>query len=166
MFQTLAAASFQSPWYWVLHVVVWTLACYRTLGVPHDMLLRARRAPEVADRVDLLAHLTVARVTGIHDSMGALIAGGTGFVLATLVSLGFLAGLEPAQAAVALVLPLAIISYSKLRLALAIKRQGIHGPDLVLVLARRRVWHQIIAVVAMLGAAALALNLHPPIPMP
>lgn len=166
MFQTLAAASFQSPWYWVLHVVVWTLACYRTLGVPHDMLLRARRDPAVAGRVDQLAHLTVERVTGIHDRMGAAIAGGVGFVLAALMSLGFVARLETAQAALALVLPLAVISYSKLRLALAVKRKGMDGPELVLALARRRVWHQVIAVVAMLGAAALALALHPPIPMP
>lgn len=166
VFQTLAAASFQSLWYWILHVVIWTLACYRTLGVPQDMLLRARRRPEIADRVDQLAHLTVERVTGIHDSVGPWIAAGIGFVLAALASLGFLARLETAQAGLALVLPLAIISYSKLRLALAIKRQGMVGPALVLALARRRVWHQLIAVVAMLGAAALALALHPRIPMP
>ena len=32
--------SFFSVWYWVLTVVVWTLVCQRTLGVPHDMVLR------------------------------------------------------------------------------------------------------------------------------
>ena len=74
LFQTFAAASFQSIWYWVLHVVVWTLACYRTLGVPHDMLLRARRLPEVAARVDTLAQLTSERVGGIHDALGVPIA--------------------------------------------------------------------------------------------
>ncbi len=67
MFEIFAAASFLSIWYWVLHVVVWTLACYRTLGVPHDMLLRARRLPEIAERVDLLARLAAARIGGIYD---------------------------------------------------------------------------------------------------
>ena len=58
----------------MLHVVVWTLACYRTLGVPHDMLLRARRQPEVAARVDELAHLACARVGGIYDALGVPLA--------------------------------------------------------------------------------------------
>ncbi len=102
----------------------------------------------------------------LSDLMGAAIAAATGFVLATLATLGFLARMETAQAALALVLPLAIIQYSKLRLALAIKRQGIAGPALVLALARRRTWHQVFAVTAMLGAAAMSLSLHPPIAMP
>ena len=43
LLRIIASASFDSVWYWALHVVVWTLVCYRTLGVPHDMLIRARR---------------------------------------------------------------------------------------------------------------------------
>ena len=166
MFQTFAAASFQSIWYWVLHVVVWTLACYRTLGVPHDMLLRARRLPEIGARVDTLALLTSERVGGIYDALGVPIAAGLGFVLAGLFALGFGTGIEAAQAAFAIVLPLVVINYSKLRLALAVRRQGIAGPRLVLALARRRIWHQLIAVVAMLGAAGMALSLHAGVPAP
>ena len=97
--QSFAAAGFQSIWYWVLHVVVWTLACYRTLGVPHDMLLRARRVPEIAARVDVLAQLTAERIAGIHDSAGVAIAAGAGFVLATFAALGFLTGPDPIASA-------------------------------------------------------------------
>jgi hypothetical protein len=166
LFQTFAAASFQSLWYWVLHVVVWTLACYRTLGVPHDMLLRARRVPEVAGKVDVLARLAAERIGGIHDALGVPIAAASGFLLAGFAVLGFGTGIETAQAGFAILLPFAVISYSKLRLALAVRRRGIRGTDLVLALARRRVWHQFIAIVAMLAAAGTAVALHPPIPMP
>jgi hypothetical protein len=166
LFQFFAAASFQSLWYWVLHVVIWTLACYRTLGVPHDMLLRARRMPDVAERVDLLAHLACERVGGIYDALGVPLAALAGFLLAGVFALGFLTGIEAAQAAFAIMLPLTVIVYSKLRLALAVRRQRIAGPALVLALARRRVWHQFFAVVAMLGAAAVAMTLHPRIPLP
>ena len=166
LFQFLAAASFQSVWYWTLHVTVWTLACYRTLGVPHDMLLRARRVPEVAERVDVLARLSSERIGGIHDAFGVPLAALAGFVLAAVFALGFLTGIETAQAAFALLLPLAVIIYSKLRLALAVRRRGIAGPELVLALSRRRIWHQFIAVLAMLGAAGVALTLHPRIPLP
>ena len=71
-----------------------------------------------------------------------------------------------AQAAFAIMLPLAVIWYSKLKLALAVRRKGMAGPELVLALARRRIWHQFFAVLAMLGAAGLAMTLHPRIPLP
>ena len=130
MFQTFAAASFQSIWYWVLHVVVWTLACYRTLGVPHDMLLRARRVPEAAAKVDILARLSSERIGGIHDRYGVPIAAAAGFALAGLAALGFSTGIEAAQAGFALLMPFIVVSYSKLRLALAIRRRGIAGTEL------------------------------------
>jgi hypothetical protein len=164
--QSFAAAGFQSVWYWVLHVVVWTLACYRTLGVPHDMLLRAPRSPEIATRVDTLAHLSADRIGGIHDSAGTPVAAATGFLLATLAALGFLSGLEVAQAAFLLLLPLTVIAYSKLRLALVLRRRRIVGPRLVAILARRRLWHQVIAVAAMLAAVVIAWTLRPPILKP
>ncbi len=164
MFQSLAAAGFQSIWYWVLHVVVWTLACSRTLGVPHDMLIRARRMPDVADRVDILAQVSAERIGGIHDSAGVPIAAATGFLLATLAALGFATGIESAQAILAILLPLAAIGYSKLRLALYLRRRRVIGPRLVLLLSRRRVWHQVISVLAMLAALSIAWRLHPPLP--
>ena len=166
MFQYFAAASFLSPWYWVLHVVVWILACYRTLGVPLDMLVRARREPEVAARVDQLAHLACERVGGLYDRLGVPLAALAGFLLAGVFAMGFLSGIETAQAAFAILLPLGAIVYSKLRLALAVRRKRMAGPDLVLALARRRMGHQFIAVAAMLGAAGVAVALHPRIPLP
>jgi hypothetical protein len=118
LLRIIAFAGFDSLWYWVLHVVVWTLVCYRTLGVPLDMLLRARHEPGAAERVALLARLSAERIVGIHDLAGAPIAAAAGFLLAALAALGFLSGLEGAQAAFALLLPLAAVAYSKLRLAL------------------------------------------------
>jgi hypothetical protein len=166
LFQFFAAASFQSLWYWVLHAVVWTLACYRTLGVPLDMLLRARREPGAAERVDVLARLASERIGGIYDRLGVPLAALAGFLLAVVFALGFLTGIETAQAAFAIMLPFAVITYSKLRLALAVRRRGMNGPELVLALARRRIWHQFFAVMAMLAAIGLSMALHPRIPMP
>jgi hypothetical protein len=162
VFETFAGASFQSVWYWVLHVVVWTLACYRTLGVPHDMLIRARRLPEIGERVDVLAGLACERVGGIYDLFGAPIAAASAFILTVVFVFGFWTGIEAAQAAFLLLQPLAVIGYSKLRLALAVRSQRMSGPKLVLALARRRIWHQFIAVLAMLAAVTMALAAHAP----
>lgn len=165
LLRIIASASFDSAWYWVLHVVVWTLVCARTLGAPHDMLLRARRDPAVAERVELLAGLGAERIAGIHERAGVPLAAAAGFVLAALAGLGFLTGLEGAQAAFMLLAPLAAVAYSKLRLALFLRGRRVQRPRLVLILARRRFWHQAIAVVAMLAAAAVAWSLHPPLPI-
>lgn len=162
MYQFLAAATFESPWYWVLHVVVWTLACTRTLGVPQDMLIRARRLPEVAARVDLLAGLAAGRLAGMADGFGPAGAAATGFLLAALAGLGFWNGIEAAQATLCLLAPLAAIAFSKIRLALWIRASRLVGPRLVLALAWRRTCHQVIAVLAMLAAIALAATLHRP----
>jgi hypothetical protein len=165
LLRIIASAGFDSLWYWVLHVVVWTLVCYRTLGVPHDMLLRARHDPAVAERIALLAGLSAERIAGIHDLAGTAVAALAGFVLAALAALGFLTGLEGAQAAFVLLLPLAAITYSKLRLAVFLRGRKTPILHLVVMLSRRRFWHQTIAVAAMLAAAALAWSLHPPRPL-
>jgi hypothetical protein len=161
--QIVAEAGFQSIWYWVLHVVVWTTACYRTLDVPHDMLLRARRSPEIAERVDLLARLSAERIGGLHDAAGVPLAALGGFLLATTAALGLVNRLEVAQAALALLLPLALIVYSKLRLALYVRGHRVRGARLVVVLARRRFGHQMIAILAMLAATAAALTHRSPL---
>jgi hypothetical protein len=161
--QFFAGAGFQSIWYWILHVVVWTVACYRTLGVPHDMLLRAQRSPEIAARVDMLAHLASERIGAIYDTVGMPLAAAGGFLLATVAALGLVNQIETAQAALALLLPLALILYSKLRLALYIRRRRVGDAALVVLLARRRFGHQLVAILAMLGAAAAAMALRPPL---
>ena len=98
----------------------------------------------------------------MHDLLGVPIAAVAGFVLAMLFVIGFGLGIEMAQAALAILLPFGIISYSKLRLALAVRRRGIAGAELVLALARRRVWHQFIAILAMFAAFGLAIARHAP----
>ena len=114
----------------------------------------------------MLARLASERIGGIHDRLGVPLAALAGFLIAGVFALGFLSGIETAQAAFAIMLPLAMITYSKLKLALAVRRRGIAGPELVLALARRRVWHQMFAVTGMLAATALAMTLHPRIPLP
>jgi hypothetical protein len=156
----LVAPSFQSPWYWILHVTVWTFVCLRTLGVPYDMLLRARRLPEVAARVDLLANLAAERLCGAVDAAGTPLAAVIGFLLAALAGIGFASGIEAAQAIFLLGAPLAAVGYSTVRLALWVRQSRLAGPRLVLALSWRRTCHQAIAVLAMLAAAAVATVLH------
>jgi hypothetical protein len=165
VFQFIGTASFQSIWYWVLSVTVWTVVCNRTLGVPYDMVLRGARLPEVAERIDALAHIAADRVGGIHDRFGMPIAGLSGFALAALFAVGFRNGIELAQATFMLTFPLTVVGYSTLKLALAVRRKGTRGAELRQILARRRLWHQAMAILALLAAAVVGLATHPRIPV-
>jgi hypothetical protein len=160
-FYLIGPDSFQSVWYWILTLLVWTQVTHRTLGVPYDMILRARRLPEMVQRVECLALVSVARITGIYRTAGTIVAAATGFALAVLFVIGFLLGMQFARAAFVLAAPLCIIGYSSLRVALSIDGRGFRGETLVRILARRRFWHQVIAVISMLAALAVASASEP-----
>lgn len=157
----LGISSFETVWYWVLHVLVWTLVTHRTLGVPYDMILRARRLPEVLDRVEALSLIFSERATALCRRVGVAAALVGGFVLSGLFALGFLSGLVLAQAAFLLLFPLAVIVYSTMTAALRIERRQFRGTVLLQVLARRHFWHQIVAVAALFAALSVAMFHHP-----
>lgn len=161
MFAVFDYASFQSIWYWVLTIAVWTQICHRTLGVPYDMILRADRLPDVADDVDVLAKVGAARLAAIHRVLGPWLAAVGGFVLAALAVLGVSHHYEVAQAALLLLVPMAFVGLQTLRLGSWIAQTGARGAKLRRALARRRARNQTIAVAAILAAAVIAAIRQP-----
>lgn len=161
MIAVLRYDSFFSVWYWVLTIVVWTAVSWRTMGVPHDLLLRAARLPGAARRVDLLAGLAAERAAGIAAGLGAAGAAAAGFAMAALATLAYLYRVEAAEAAFLILFPLGIVGVGGLRLAWRIRSEGLTGEALRRQLGRRRAINQAIAVVAILVAAFSALG-HPP----
>ncbi len=161
MFQTFNTISFHSLWYWAFTILVWALVTSRTLGVPPDMVLRARRLPDVAARVDLLAHIAAARLVAVTSGIGVPVAGLVGFGLAMLAGIGFGSGVELAQAVFVLLCPLALVGAATARLARAVWRERIEGAELRRRLARRRMWNQAIAILAMLAASVVGLAHQP-----
>lgn len=161
VFELLRYDSFLSVWYWVLLVVLWSLVCHRTMGVPRDMMLRAARDPEVQARLETLARLTAERRAGIADAAGVPLAAMGGFGLAVLAGIGYGAGVEVARAAFVLLFPLAIAALRDVRLARAI-RAGRLGPvSLRRRLMRRQLSTQGLAVLALIAAAVSALGVVP-----
>lgn len=157
--------SFASVWYWALTVLVWTLVTQRVLGVPHDMLIRAARLPEVSARVDTLAHIAAERVAGIADAAGVVFATLAGFTLAMLAVMGFLFQIELAKALAPLAFPLCLIAATTARLAARIRREKLRGEPLRRLLTRHRGTNQAVAIIAMFAATILAVT-HPPIYFP
>lgn len=118
----LDSRSFASIWFWLLLALVWTLAARRIAGVPSEIVQAAVKIPEVGPdhpaALLLLDWLSLTlprwRLTPIE---GAVFLFAATFAMSALLLLGFLYGLEMAQALVLLVLPFLLLFPAELRLA-------------------------------------------------
>ena len=65
LFQVIDLRSFSSVWYWIMLAVLWSSISHYVLGVPYDMITRARRqhGQIEEDMVDLV-RINVNRMLG------------------------------------------------------------------------------------------------------
>lgn len=141
--------SFSSLWYWIGLAVMWSSASHWVLGVPNDIIQRARRngGQAEADLADLL-RINVGRLLWIAQVSGAWILAFAFFVLTFLGLLGFYYRLEFAQAVFLLVAPMVVVGSMSLRTARRIAAEGITVPGIYRRLVVHRVAVQAVGVVA------------------
>jgi hypothetical protein len=142
--------TFSSVWYWITLALVWTSASHRPLGVPYDMVRRARRGRDGAGADLHLVALTFARrlTAGVAAAAGAIVATGSALVTA-LVMLATLYGSELAQGVALIVLPMGLVGWMNLRTA----RTIVAGGDPQRHLGRLRAATNAIALVTLFLAA-------------
>lgn len=141
--------SFSSIWYWIMVAVVWSTASHWVLGVPFDMIQRAKRHGGQAEldlvdmvRINVNRQLTTAAVAGVW-LIGILF-----FALSTLAGLGFIYNIEMAQAIFLLAFPISIIGAISVSASRLIVATNPEGDALHNVLMRHRIWTQIIGMIA------------------
>ncbi|MCO4842732.1 MAG: component of SufBCD complex [Yoonia sp.] len=141
--------SFSSIWYWIMVAVVWSTASHWVLGVPFDMIQRAKRHGGQAElhlvdmvRINVNRQLTTAAVAGVW-LIGILF-----FALSTLAGLGFIYNIEMAQAIFLLAFPISIIGAISVSTSRLIVATNPEGDALHNVLMRHRIWTQIIGMIA------------------
>ncbi len=103
--------SFSNLWFWIALAVVWSRPATGCMGVPYDMVVRARRhgGQAEADLEDIV-RVNVNRLLYIGRVSGLWLLGLGCFFLTGLGVLGFAYGVEFAQAAFLLVLPMSILA--------------------------------------------------------
>ncbi len=117
----LDSRSFTSLWYWLGFAAMWSLASRNVLGIPSDVVMRARR--DEAGRAVLLQWLAVVLPHWrIGPGMAMALTGLGCFVLVVLAGLGFAYGLEAAQALFLMVAPLLAVLVLRVRLAQGLMR--------------------------------------------
>jgi hypothetical protein len=167
----LDSRSFGSVWFWIVLIGLWSMAGRTIIGVPVEVVLRARRAqaagePEGHGVITLLDWLSLVLPRWhLGSREGALFFGLAVFLLTSLTIFGFRYGLEMAQALTLLTWPFFLLFWMRVRLArqlIPLLRAGQEGESPVAVVAteaiRRMIGHRrLVMLVSILAVALTAL---------
>jgi hypothetical protein len=154
IFDLIDMRSFSNLWYWIALAVTWSSASHWVLGVPFDLVLRARRrGGAAADDLRELLRINVARLLLIGREGGLALTMIVSFLLSALIMLGFGYGVEFCQAVALIVTPLALVGVLSLRAAHRFERLLTSGEDLtteaiIAALSRHRFWVQVVGMCA------------------
>lgn len=149
VFELIDLRSFSNLWYWIMLAVIWSSASHWILGVPYDLVLRARRkGGQYEDDLQDLVRINVSRLLFISRSSGLALMSFACFLLSSLAVMGFYYRYEFAQAVFMFLFPLAIVGLLTLATARGIESQDLSMDDLYQRLARHRVHVQLIGMLS------------------
>ncbi|MFV0335438.1 MAG: component of SufBCD complex [Tropicimonas sp.] len=152
VFELIDMRSFSNLWYWIVLAVVWSSASHWVLGVPYDMVIRARRhgGDAEADLRDMV-RINVNRLQFMVRRSGLWMLGLSCFFLTSLGIIGFVYAVEFAQAVFLIALPLNGVLALSIRTARRIRAAD--GVGMYNMLVRHRVATQIVGMVSIFVTA-------------
>ena len=154
IFELIDMRSFSNLWFWIALAVVWSSASHWVMGVPFDMVYRARRQGGQAEAdLNAVAQVNVNRLLYIGRVSGLWILGIMCFFLTVLATLGFIYEVEFAQALFLLGFPMSIVGLLSLRAAGGIEAAEATGEELCRRLTRHRIHTQLIGTVSIFVTA-------------
>ncbi|MDB5664929.1 component of SufBCD complex [Cypionkella sp.] len=149
LFELIDMRSFSNLWYWIMLAVMWSSASHWVLGVPFDLISRARRqGGALQDDLEVLVRINTARMLDIAQTAGVWLVAFLGFILTTLSVLAVYYKIEFAQAVLFLLVPMIIVSLLSLRTSRLIKAGEHQGDALHRRLIRHRIATQAIGVLS------------------
>ena len=155
VFELIDMRSFSNLWFWIALAVLWSSVSHWVLGVPWDMIQRARKeetGEAVADLQDMV-RINVNRILFIAAQSGLLLTGFVSFILTVAVLTGFVFGYEFAQALFLLGFPMSLVGLLTIRAARRIRRDAPQGEGLYKRLYRHRLATQVIGMISIFVTA-------------
>ncbi len=158
IFEIIDMRSFSNLWFWIALAVVWSTTSHWVLGVPYDMVLRARRNGG-QDEIDLedIVRINVNRLLYIGRVSGLWVLALLCFTLTSLALLAFWYDVEFAQAVFLLAFPMSFVGALSLSTARLIAEEQPRGELLRARLARHRLWTQVIGMVSIFVTAMFGM---------
>ncbi|MFT4782573.1 MAG: hypothetical protein ACI9IV_000301 [Paracoccaceae bacterium] len=145
VFELIDMRSFSNLWFWIALAVIWSTSSHWILGVPFDLVVRARKhGGGVQDDLNDMVRVNVNRILFIARTSGLWLLALGSFVLTAAALLGFVYGVEFAQAFFLLGFPLSVVWGLSVRTAQQILEAD--GADLHARMVRHRIYVQIIGV--------------------
>ncbi len=138
--------------------VVWSTASHFVVGVPYDVIQRARRQGGEAEASVLdYARLSVNRQLHIASVAGIWLLGFACFVLTSLFVLGVWYEVELALAVLLLALPMTCVGAMSVSTCRLIAATDPDFDGLLKVLMRHRLWTQIIGMISIFITAMVGM---------
>lgn len=149
IYELIDLRSFSNLWFWLALGAIWFFQGSRVLGVPWDMIVRARQGDAAAGAdLEQLAQIHGRRVLRFWRGIGPVATGGICCALTMLGLLGFAYGHEFSQALVLLGVPLGAVGLMSGATARRIEQGGLRQQALWSALIRLRNRVQIVSMVA------------------
>ncbi len=143
--------SFSNLWYWIVLAVFWSSASHWVMGIPYDLVVRARRIGGQVE-IDLLdiVRIHTNRILLIVDMSGAILLALACFMLTGLAMLGFYYDVEFAQAVFLLAFPMTLVLLVNISQARRLRRQELTLETVSKTISRCRLYTQIIGMISIL----------------
>ncbi len=149
IFELIDTRSFSNLWFWIALAVVWSSASHWVMGVPFDMVYRARRIGGQAEAdLEAIVDVNAARLLYIANTAGLVILALACFLLTMLLILGWFYDIEFAQAVFLLAFPMCCVVLLTLAMARTITDRQERGAELRRRLSRCRIYIQMIGAVS------------------
>ncbi len=159
LFEVIDMRSFSNLWYWIGLAVLWSSASHWILGVPFDMVVRARRnVGDMTADMETLAHINVKRLLYIARTAGTVLVAFVTFVLTFLLLLAFMYNIEFAQAVFFMAFPMTIVGLVSLRTARIIEAEDSRGEVLIRRIMRCRMTVQGIGMLSILATSLFGMH--------
>lgn len=141
--------SFSNLWYWIALAVLWSSASHWLLGVPFDMIQRARRQGGQAEAdVEAMVAINMRRILNITRTAAVPMFAVAGFLLTVLAMMAFWFGVEFAQAVFFLFAPMVLVGWLSVHTAVKIEGGEGSGPALY---RRLMIYRRLVQVVGMVS---------------
>lgn len=154
LFEVIDMRSFSNLWFWISLAVVWSSVSHWVIGVPFDMIQKAKKNGGQAD-IDLhdMVRINVNRLLYIGQVSGLILLGFLSFFLTSLGILAFVYDVEIAQAVFLLAFPMTLVGALSFSTAQAIATQQPEGEALYARLSKHRVITQFIGMLSIFVTA-------------
>lgn len=154
IFRLIDLRSFSNIWFWIFLALMWSSLSHYVMGVPFDMVVRARRrGGEALEDLEALVRVQVRRRVQIAAVAGPWLVGVTMAGLTVLALLGFVYRIQFGQALFLLLAPAALVGLWGVLAARRLDAEPLQGEALCDFLSRQRLWVQVIGAVAIFVTA-------------